>query len=863
MESALLLFIVLLLAWIGTMLSRQFDSFNGQMEAIREELERLRQSIGKSTASPPREATPLAERRAPNVAAAPASAPPVQTPSPTVTPPPPVVAPAPMTPPAAPASTPVPPKETPAPQAPPQPETAIPRATPPTVPPAAPATPPPPVQPPKEEPIEPLLTTSHRRMAALQESTATAPVSVLEEEEKVKEPKDWEKFIGENLINKLGIVILVLGIGFFVKFAIDKDWISEIGRVAIGLLAGGALLGVAHRLRLQYSAFSSVLVGGGMAVLYFTIAIAFHEYQLFGQTVAFLLMVAITGFTIFLSIAYDRLELAVVALIGGFGSPFMVSTGEGNYVVLFVFILILNLGILVLAYYKKWPLLNFIAYFFTIVLYGGWLMTRVVDTPSPPYVGALVFATLFYLVFFLMNIIYNVKERQAFNAREMVSLLSNSAMYYAAGMYILANVDGGAYQGLFTLGLAIFNFGFAYTLYRSQRADRNLVYLLIGLVLTFLSLTAPVQLEGNHITLFWALESVVLLWLAQRAGLPIIKVASCLVLGLMLVSLFMDWFGYTSAPEEPLRFLLNRYFLTGLFSLTALAAVWILLGRDEKNYPEESSWHFYRTGVGVLGVIFLYLVFLLEFVYQLQHTTWSEPVRVILLSFYHYLFLLGLLWRSLSLSSYVLRQIPLTFAAVGLLVYFVVVHPATVEIRDAILIGKETSSEAFLLHYLPLATVLAIAGMMLRLVYHHFGFNQGAGKAALWIASLVAIFLVSAELEHLWALAVYERGNELELTLRQVRKIGWPILWGICSFMLMMLGMRHKLKTLRIISLTVFFVTLAKLFLIDVWDMSEGGKIAAFICLGMLLLIVSFLYQKLKNLILVDDRSAHVSSPDA
>jgi uncharacterized membrane protein len=128
---------------------------------------------------------------------------------------------------------------------------------------------------------------------------------------KPKEPSffdknpDLEKFIGENLINKIGIAILVLGIGFFVKFAIDQNWINEIGRVLIGVVAGGILIGIAHKLRNTLTSFSSVLVGGGLSVLYFTIAIAFHEYQIFNQTVAFTIMVVITLFAVLLSISYN------------------------------------------------------------------------------------------------------------------------------------------------------------------------------------------------------------------------------------------------------------------------------------------------------------------------------------------------------------------------------------------------------------------------------------------------------------------------------------------------------------------------------------------------------------------------------
>lgn len=98
---------------------------------------------------------------------------------------------------------------------------------------------------------------------------------------------DLEKFIGENLINKIGIAILVLAIGYFVKFAIDSNWIGPVGRVGIGVLCGGILVGIAHRLRNSYKAFSSVLVGGGIAVLYFTITLAFHQFHLFNQTTSF------------------------------------------------------------------------------------------------------------------------------------------------------------------------------------------------------------------------------------------------------------------------------------------------------------------------------------------------------------------------------------------------------------------------------------------------------------------------------------------------------------------------------------------------------------------------------------------------
>ncbi|MER2998893.1 DUF2339 domain-containing protein [Pontibacter populi] len=802
MELALLLLIAISVLWYGKQLLNKLDNNQFDLHHLHKEIIDLREQLEKQTA-----------RSAPDVAAgAPKSAQeqpqvirPVAPPAPT---PPPVI--------------PVPLRPEPAIR--PEPRTQ-----------------------PLEQPV-PVTTAAYTEVP-----TQPTEPSIFD---KFLENLDWEKFIGENLINKLGIGILVLGIGFFVKYAIDQDWINEIGRVAIGILAGGALLGVAHRLRKTYQAFSSVLVGGGMAVLYFTIAIAFHEYQLFSQTVTFLLMVLLTGFSIFLSIAYNRIELAILALVGGFASPFMVSTGEGNYIVLFVFILILNLGILVLAYFKKWSLLNIIAYVFTIILYGGWLSTRVVDADNPPYIGALVFATLFYLVFFAMNIINNIKERRHFTGPEIMILLSNTFLYYSAGMYVLQYVAGGNYQGLFTISIAVFNFVFAYLLYKSQKADKNLVYLLIGLVLTFLSLTAPVQLKGNYITLFWALESVLLLWLSQRSGIKLIRVASVLVLTLMFFSLIMDWSLYYNqlAQPEPLAIVLNKVFITGIVAVLALAAnLWLLQREHDLILIRYLPAEIYRAIVGFIVVLTLYLVLLLELQYTLDILGVSYATVYFIVGFYNYMYLFALLLLSARQPNQLLQNGVAVLSLIGIFLYFTILHPATYEARNAYLSGEGETFASFLLHYLPLVLVLLIVVHLLRLVAQQFGFNSQLGKVALWCASFVAVFLASAELEHLSVLLFYNPGDDLQALVAQIRKVGFPILWGISSFILMMIGMQHKLKTLRIVSLTLFFVTLLKLFIFDIHGISEGGKIAAFICLGVLLLVISFMYQKLKVLILTDD----------
>ncbi len=305
---------------------------------------------------------------------------------------------------------------------------------------------------------------------------------------------DLEKFIGENLVNKLGIAVLVLGIGYFIKFAIDQDWINAWGRVLIGFGCGFGLLGLAHQLRREYAAFSSVLVGGGLAVLYFTIALAFHEYHLFPQTLAFILMVAVTGLSVFMALLYDRQELAVLALLGGFTSPLLASSGGNNYQILFIYILILNIGMLILAFFKKWPLITIISYVATVILFGGWLFAKVIGELQAPYLGGFIFAVLFYLVFFAMTIIYNLKQQQAFSLLEIGMLLSNTFFFYLSGLYLLHELGGGTYLGLFSGILAFFNGVVAWQLHQQKTADLKLHYLLASISLLLLYLAVLFEL---------------------------------------------------------------------------------------------------------------------------------------------------------------------------------------------------------------------------------------------------------------------------------------------------------------------------------------------------------------------------------
>jgi len=681
---------------------------------------------------------------------------------------------------------------------------------------------------------------------------------------------DLEKFIGENLISKIGIIVLVLGIGYLVSYAIGEGYINEAGRIGIGILLGGGLLGLAHYLRKSFKAFGSLLAGGGIAVLYYTVYLAFNSYHIINQAPAFVILVLLTGFTVFLSIAYNQQELSVFAILGGFSSPMLVSTGEGNYIVLFTYISILIIGMLVLSYYKKWNWVYGTAFFFTVVLYGSWLGNELANKENPEYIGGLVFASLFYLIFFLMNILNNIKENKKFKALEIIGLISNSFFYFGAGLAILFEYNI-QLQGIFTASLAIFNFIFAFVLYKKFNIDKNLIYLLIGLVLSFASLVAPIQLDGNYITLFWALEMSLLLWLSQKTEIKILKFGSILILFAMLISWIIDLseiYNFYDITLPKLAVILNKGFITSFVVFASLLLSTVLI-RYEKTpvFWKFISTELYKISLITISILAIYVSGLVETAYQLNFIYSHEIAINANIALYNYLFITALLvWSAIrkAKKEFLFTYIVSMFA---MLVYMVGYQFIFNSLRDNILLTNESHS-AYYYHFITVGIIVLISLYILYRIFVQKELNTKFVSVTLWFGVFVIVYALSAELGNSYVIKYFVQPeldadgfvdyylveSQVDDLLYSARRIGFPVLWGVCAFILMVIGMQKENRQLRFISLTLIFITIFKLFAIDVWNMSEAGRIVSFVILGVILLVVSFLYQKLKKILLDNEQ---------
>lgn len=682
-----------------------------------------------------------------------------------------------------------------------------------------------------------------------------------------KNNPDLEKFIGENLLSKIAISILVIGIAFFVKYAIDKDWINEGGRVGIGILTGAILMGFAHKLHAKFKPFSSVLVAGAVAVFYFTIAIGFHEYKLFSQTTAFVIMFIITAFSVFVSIGYDRSELAALALTGGFAVPLMLSTGEGNYKVLFTYILILDLGMLVLAYIKKWNIINILSYVYTVILFTAWLGTKVVGKENAPFAGAFLFANVFYLVFVLMNIVNNIKERRKFSYVELIILISNNFVFYISSMLVLKEYAW-QYKGIYTVLMGMSNFILAFLLQKKFKSDKNLVYLLLGMTLTFATLAAPVQLKGSYITMFWAAETLLLVWLAQRTQLKAFKLASAPVVFLMFISLVIDLSAFYGTYEYvKLPIFVNKACITGLFSSLALFFASFLLNKEKRE--EQPKWYDFHPQIYgrillITALILAYTTGMLETYHQSDSYIYSGDSVAGICFFYHFA-VTGLV-GSIMLRKYTTARGIISFVLLCFNIFLYLMAYSIIpyeELRGRIY-GSHASYLAYVYHF----------GSFLLLVMHFIlviktGIKANnfivKGKIALtWIFGFFGVFILSNEVL-LNFLVLKMSGfthsdyfivqDVYDYVKSQIIKTALPVSWGLISFALLSYGIKRQVRSLRILALLLLAVTLIKLFFYDIKDVSEAGKIVAFILLGLMLLVMSFMYQKIKAILMDDSQN--------
>ena len=459
----------------------------------------------------------------------------------------------------------------PAPVAPPAPARAAPPPLPPVVPPPRPG----------ESPLSGL--EAALELAATRAPASAPPPAPAEAPTPSGGVGQLESKIGRQWIAWVGAVVVFLSAAFFLKHAFDNDWIGPTGQVIISALVSVGILAVGSRfVGKGWAVLGQCLIGLGLGILYATCFAGFSAYAapVFSQRQAFAPMVGVTVAGVALAVLYDAAGIAFLAVLGGLLTPAMLSTGQDARDVLMSYLLLLDLGVLAVAFFRGWRLLDALAMAGTFIMYFGWYDRFYRPEALGP---ALAWLGAFYLVFLILPFLYHLVRRKSFTVERFVMAMGNAA--FAAGMaWALLRRDYLFTMGFVALGMAGAYLALGAAIRRRLPDDARAMFGAIALTVTFLTLAVPMQLRAHGIMLAWVAEAPVLTYLAYRFRYRPVRAFAAGVLAMGLARLFL------SESHWPLHAgLFVPFFNTQWISAMAVPAAAALLAYIHHRHSDQAS----------------------------------------------------------------------------------------------------------------------------------------------------------------------------------------------------------------------------------------------------------------------------------
>jgi uncharacterized membrane protein len=488
-----------------------------------------------------------------------------------------------------------------------------------------------PAAPPKMAPVQPVQTPAQ---------SPASPEPAIQPGVPAPTPKAWEFDLGQKWLLIVGIVLMLFGIGYFLKYSFDQGWIGPAGRVALAYLWGIIMLvGGNYFQRKNYRIFGLYVVGGGIAVLYFATYAAFQIYPLLSQWVAFSIMVLITLVASVAAIQYNAKWLAVLGLAGGFLTPVMLG-GMGNHWALMIYLTILNIGLLGIAFYKKWDLLNILGFSGTYILFISWFHMFYKTSGFWP---ALLFLNIFFLIYSFIPFTYQFFQGRNREPLWFIMTGLNSFVAFGYSYALIASRFSAREVSLIAIAYTLIYLVLATLCFRNRDTAQEPLVMYIAEAALFLFTTFPLLLSGRWVPVFWVIQSLCLLWVGVRLKLPKVTGGAYLAMALIIAKfVFFDlkaYYGWSlwqltiSEKAQYLawdRIVTTDMVLLGLYLFARLAwkeklrlltarahfhdsrvifTVWSCLLFILLNIEVASFFHFYLEAAGLVAISVLWAFF--------------------------------------------------------------------------------------------------------------------------------------------------------------------------------------------------------------------------------------------------------------
>lgn len=638
--------------------------------------------------------------------------------------------------------------------------------------------------------------------------------------------RSLEFALGEKWMGWVGVLMVLIGVGFGLKYAYDRNVMPPELRLALGYLGGLLMLGVAEVIRRRgHAILFQTLTGGGIGILYLCVFFSYRIYEFTGPGLSMGLGILVTVLGIVMAVAHNALPIAVLAVLGGFLTPILFSDGGDRPYALFTYVALLDSLALGVAYSRRWRALDAICFLGTVILYQLWYTNA---STEENLTAGLIFTSLFYLMFLLIPTVYSLTRRVPMELGSLFIVVVN-ALYSLYAYYNLLFEDYRYVLGSVVIAQALL----VLLLYRSwsmrvSASDRTAESLLI-ITLALVTLAIPIQLRLYGIPIAWSIEGALFVYLGLR-----FKRRTSVIGGIGALALAAGGLLYR-LPLHKLPFtpVFNPAFGSWVVVIAAASVAAYLLYRAVNRESGNDEVRYMAIGAGLLAYVLACLIASLEVeAYWVVEKT--EGYRQSLMAS------LAVLWAFIPTAT------------------------------AAVISRRDLDSRAFILPWVGYgigAWVILIGFAMYKGDSTWFGFNQ------MFVADLVLIGCIwwcafqSRRAEHERPAKVIETGGYILFAMllaaefsrwggtpaltRQLARALLSCAWGLQAFALIWFGLASRMQLRRILGFVLFGVTVLHVVAIALEARLDPAlQIVSFIGSGLLLLAAAAFYSRFSKLLL-------------
>ena len=325
---------------------------------------------------------------------------------------------------------------------------------------------------------------------------------------------------------RVGAVALVVGAAFGYKLAVDRGLIGPLGRVALGLATGVAMvLASEWTRRRRWDGFSQAIGGGGIGLLTLVAWAAYRRYGIISAGPEFALLTGITAAGGWLAFSHDSEALAILVTITGFMTPVIIGT-EPSRGTVFAYVLIFDGVVVTLATMKRWTSLPWLA------AAGSWTLFAL-SFGEVTHRDSFIYETFIFALFTVTSFVAGFFTRRTSDPATVALAFANAFVYHASVLSLVAPPGHGS-RAIFgaTMGAAFCLFALASHRTGDERLSK--AQTIVGVILA--TIAVPEGVTGVYVGVVWTVEAMLLLVAGDRMRSALIRSTGLVVLAIAFVT---------------------------------------------------------------------------------------------------------------------------------------------------------------------------------------------------------------------------------------------------------------------------------------------------------------------------------------